>query len=94
MLARYDDPRTLFYLDPPYDQTEGYGIDFGRSDYVAMAEQLATIRGQFILSINATDFIRETFAAFAIEEIATTWTLGARNVATQQRVTELIICNR
>lgn len=94
VLARYDDPRTLFYLDPPYDQTEGYGIDFGRSDYVAMAEQLATIRGQFILSINATDFIRETFAGFAIEEVTTTWTLATAATGGGQKVTELIIRNR
>ena len=94
VIRRYDHAGALFYLDPPYDQTTGYGVEFGRPDYVAMAAQLATIAGQFIMSINDTPFIRETFAAFEIEEVATAWTIGARNTGSQARVTELIIRSR
>lgn len=93
LVRRYDGPRALFYIDPPYDETEGYGTDFGRGDYVRMAEQLAGIRGQFILSINATPFIRETFSAFDIEEVETTWSLSARTSAGPLRAKELIIRN-
>lgn len=92
VIRRYDSPRTLFYLDPPYDETEGYGGDFGRADYLAMADQLAAIAGQFVLSINDTPFVREAFARFDIAPIATTWTLGTRN-AGAQRVGELLIRN-
>jgi DNA adenine methylase len=92
VIRRYDTPRTLFYLDPPYDETTGYGTGFGRDDYVRMAEQLAGIAGQFVLAINATDFVRETFAAFEIEEVETTWIVSSRT-AGAQRVTELIIRN-
>lgn len=91
VIRRYDGPRALFYLDPPYDETTGYGIDFGRDHYRAMAAQLAGLRGQFVMSINATDFIRDTFAAFDIEEVGTTWTVSG---GPPQRVTELIIRNR
>lgn len=28
-IRRYDRPHTLFYCDPPYWGTEGYGVDFG-----------------------------------------------------------------
>jgi DNA adenine methylase len=91
LIRRYDDPQALFYLDPPYDQTEGYGLEFGRADYVALAAQLAGIAGRFIMSINATDFIRETFAAFSIEEVETTWTLSTAAIGGGKRVTELII---
>lgn len=90
VIRRYDAPAALFYLDPPYDETEGYGVEFGRDDYVRMAEQLDGIAGQFILSINATDFVRETFAGFSIEEIDTTWTLSTAT-AGAKRVKELII---
>jgi DNA adenine methylase len=93
VIRRYDHAGALFYLDPPYDETTGYGVEFGRADYVAMAEQLATIAGDFIMSINDTPFIRETFAAFEIEEVATTWTIGTNTGATG-KVTELIIRNR
>ncbi len=93
VIRRYDGAGTLFFLDPPYDETTGYGIEFGREQYRAMAEQLARIRGQFILSINDTPFIRETFARFAIAEVETTWTLSSAAAGRAKKVTELIIRN-
>ncbi len=92
VVRRYDGPGALFYLDPPYDCTEGYGVSFSRADYVAMAAQLAAIAGQFVLSINATDFVRETFASFEVEEVDTTWTLSTATGGAK-RVKELIIRN-
>ena len=59
-----------------------------------MAEQLATIAGDFIISINDTPFIREAFAAFEIQEVDTTWTIGAKSAGAGAKVTELIIRNR
>ena len=94
VIRRYDRAGALFYLDPPYDETEGYGTDFGRADYLAMAEQLAAIRGSFVLSINATAFVREAFAAFDIQEVETTWTLSTGTTGRGSRVTELVIRNR
>lgn len=94
VIRRYDSAGALFYLDPPYDETEGYGTGFGRDDYVAMAEQLAHIAGKFIMSINDTPFIRETFAAFDVQEIDTTWTLSSAAAGRGMKVTELIIRNR
>ena len=94
VIRRYDRAGALFYLDPPYDETTGYGVEFGRADYLAMAAQLATIAGGFIISINDTPFVREAFAAFRIDEVATTWTLCTKSSGTGARVTELIIRNR
>jgi DNA adenine methylase len=94
LIRRYDAPGALFYLDPPYDETEGYGVPFGRTDYVAMATQLAGIAGQFVMSINATAFVRETFSAFDVQEISTTWSLSSGTTGVGQRVTELVIRNR
>jgi DNA adenine methylase len=37
-IRRYDRPHTLFYLDPPYWGTEGYGVGFGLEQYDRMAE--------------------------------------------------------
>lgn len=91
VIRRYDAPGALFFLDPPYDETSGYGIEFGRPHYAAMAEQLAGITGQFILSINDTPFIRETFARFRIDEVETTWTVSSASAGRGLKVTELII---
>lgn len=94
VIRRYDHADALFYLDPPYDETTGYGTSFGRDDYVAMAAQLATIAGSFIMSINDTPFIRETFAAYEIQEVETTWTIGTKATGAGAKVTELIIRSR
>ncbi len=94
VIRRYDGDRTLFYLDPPYDETTGYGLEFGREDYVAIAAQLATIRGKFILSINDTPFVRAAFAAFSIDEIETSWSVSTAVAGRAKRVTELIISNQ
>ena len=76
-IARYDTPGTLFYLDPPYWNSEGdYGAGlFGRSDFAAMAEQLASIRGKFILSVNDVPELRALYSNFAIEPVSTTYQL-------------------
>ncbi len=90
VIERYDDPRTLFYLDPPYwDCEDDYGAGvFERADFERLADQLAGIRGRFILSINATDGARTVFSRFQIEEVETTYTVSAGG---GKRVTELII---
>ena len=75
-------------------ETTGYGVEFGRDDYVAMAAQLATIAGSFIMSINDTPFVREAFAAFDIQEVETTWTIGTVATGAGAKVTELIIRNK
>ncbi|MGW8134115.1 DNA adenine methylase [Sphingomonas zeae] len=91
VIRRYDSRDTLFYLDPPYDGTEGYGLAFGHDHYLRLAEQLGEIAGDFIMSINDTPFIRDAFARFAIEEVSTTWSVSQ---TVSKPVSELIIRNR
>ncbi len=93
LIRRYDSAETLFYLDPPYwDCEEDYGPGtFGRADFQLLADQLSGISGKFVLSINATDGAREVFAPFAIEEVATTYTVGAASAGGGKRVKELIV---
>jgi len=91
LIARWDRPGTLFYLDPPYHGSErDYGADmFGRDQFAEMAAQLASIRGRFIMSINDHPEIRELFARFSIEEAETSYTVGGQ--AKAKTVRELII---
>ncbi len=79
-LARYDGPGTLFYLDPPYWGCEtDYGkAIFDRSDFARIAQQLGACQGRFVMSINDVPEIRQIFGAFAIEEVATTYTIAAK----------------
>lgn len=69
LIARYDREHTFFYIDPPYWNCENYygpGI-FSKADFSALASQLATIKGRFLLSLNDTPEVREIFSAFIID---------------------------
>ena len=90
VITRYDNPKTFFYIDPPYWNCErdyGPGI-FAKDDFANLAEQLATIKGNFILSLNDTPDIRRIFSGFGMEPIQTKYTLGNTNDKTG---TELLI---
>lgn len=78
-IRRYDREGALFYLDPPYWACEtDYGKDvFSRDDFAALAEQLAGIKGKFLMSLNDNEAVRETFGRFTICAINTTYTVGA-----------------
>lgn len=90
-IRRYDREGALFYLDPPYWACErDYGPDvFSRADFAALADQLAGIKGRFLMSLNDNEGVRETFARFTIGAIDTTYTVGAKSKA----ASEVLISN-
>lgn len=88
-LDRYDRPHTLFYMDPPYWQTEGYGVPFAWEQYELMAAKLRQLKGKAIVSINDHPDIRRAFDGFQMESLAIDYTVGGgANRAERQ---ELII---
>lgn len=77
-IRRYDRAGALFYCDPPYWNCErdyGPGV-FGRDDFAAMADQLGSIKGKFLISLNDTPGVRETFARFHFASFDTTYSVG------------------
>jgi DNA adenine methylase len=91
LIRRYDGPAVLFYLDPPYVGCEtDYGNSFAPADFERLADQLATIAGRFILSINDTPLAREIFGRFDMDEVTTTYTISTRNGG-GKRAGELVI---
>ncbi len=90
-IRRYDRPCTLFYLDPPYYNCEDYyGDQFCRADFDRLADQLAGIEGKFVLSLNDVPAVRNTFKAFRITKVITTYTVNNDN---RQQANELLIKN-
>jgi DNA adenine methylase len=75
-MERYDRPHTLFYLDPPYWETEGYGVPFPWDQYEAIAATMASCKGKVVLSINDHPDIRRCFGRFAMEELEIDYTVG------------------
>ncbi|MCT9015069.1 DNA adenine methylase [Cupriavidus gilardii] len=68
-MRRYDRAHTLFYLDPPYWQTEGYGVPFGFENYVEMSEMMRTCKGRVMVSINDHPDIRAAFDGHHMMEL-------------------------
>lgn len=86
-LRTYDRPHTFFYLDPPYWETEGYGVDFPFSEYEAMAAALRGLQGKALVSLNDHPAIRECFAGFHMESFDITYTVaGGGNGAARREV--------
>jgi len=92
VVARFDKPRTLFYLDPPYWGCENdYGVGiFSREDFQRLAKQLDGIQGRFLLSLNDTPGVREVFGNFHIEAVRTRYSVAAKG---KKEVGEVLISN-
>lgn len=75
-LDKYDRPHTFFYMDPPYWQTEGYGVEFTFDQYEQMAARLKTLKGKALISLNDHPDIRRVFQDFQIHETELQYTVG------------------
>lgn len=75
-IRRYDREHTLFYLDPPYWGTEGYGVGFGLEQYNVMAELARSIKGKMIVSVNDIPEMRQAFDGLSIERVEINYTVG------------------
>jgi len=78
-VRRYDRPHTLFYLDPPYWGTAGYGVDFGFDQYLVMASLAKTIQGKMIISVNDIPEMRSAFDGLVMESVGIKYTIGGSN---------------
>lgn len=75
-VARYDRPHTLFFFDPPYWQTEGYGVPFEWGEYEQLAEVMRTLSGRAVLTINDHPDIRRLFRGLPTSTVALDYTLA------------------
>ena len=70
ILKTYDKNDTLFYLDPPYYETEKYYMDkFMTDDHMRLRNALGKIKGKFLLSYNDCDYIRKLYKDCNIIEV-------------------------
>ncbi|GGX33321.1 DNA adenine methylase [Pigmentiphaga litoralis] len=82
---RYDRPHTLFYMDPPYWQTVGYGVPFPYSEYEAMAEKMRSLKGKAIVSLNDHPDIRRAFDGFEMESLDVSYCVGGGDNAVARK---------
>ena len=87
-VAKYDDPQTLFYFDPPYDceTTKGYKSGWTRESSEKLVETIKNLKGRFVLSCYDTDVYQSLesiagkaqFSAFASTCMTRSKETGAR----------------
>lgn len=69
VIARYDTPETLFYLDPPYvhdarGDASAYGFEMTNADHEELADVLHDVKGRVVLSGYRTDLYDQLFTAW------------------------------
>ncbi|QNU66906.1 DNA adenine methylase [Ruminiclostridium herbifermentans] len=94
LIKVYDNPYTLFYLDPPYYGTEKYyQAQFSQDDHERLYKILTGIKGKFILSYNNCDYIWERYENFHIEAVERNNNLTSRYADKDKKYGELIVRN-
>ena len=88
-VAKYDRPDTVFFLDPPYWQTEGYGTPFGFEQYEQLAATMRQMQGKAILTINDHPDMRRVFEGFETQVVSINYTVGGAGKGSDRQ--ELII---
>ena len=91
-ITRYDREHTLFFCDPPYYATEGYGVEFGLEQYDRMAELLRTMKGKAAVTVNDIPAMRQAFKGLTMKSLAIRYTLGKSGAGRQERG-ELLVMN-
>lgn len=89
-VRRYDRPYTLFYCDPPYWGTEGYGVEFSLDQYDHLAELARTISGRMVISVNDIPEMRSAFKGLRMETLDIQYSVGGPDRA-KGKSQELVI---
>lgn len=90
-ITKYDREYTLFYCDPPYWETEGYGVEFGLHQYRDLAKQAKSIQGKMLISLNDHPEMRAIFDGLNTSTVDIRYTVGGSKGAIKRQ--ELIIKN-
>jgi len=89
VVKSHDSPGTLFYLDPPYYEVEGYG-DLPPVTPEDLQAVLSKVKGKWALSYNDVPIIRKLFSGYKIRSMTTRHSAQAGGVKT---VKEVLITN-
>jgi DNA adenine methylase len=92
VINKYDNPRSFFYIDPPYYEHENlYERDLADcfDEHEELNQLLKSIKGKWLLSYNDHPYIRKLYKDFLIENVETLYSLSGAS----KPKTEIIIRN-
>jgi DNA adenine methylase len=95
VIKKYDSSNTFFYLDPPYEESEGLYKDT-ETTINELFNILKNIKGKFLLSYNLSKEALELFKSFNIYKIKTVYQPtfdGSDDIKKKRNITELLISN-
>jgi len=75
-LQKWDRDYTLHFMDPPYYETEGYGVPFALEEYHKIAASMRTMKGSAILTINDHPEMVRIFKGFKADTAKIDYTIG------------------
>lgn len=77
-IVRWDRPDTLFFLDPPYWGVEHYygRGQFERAEFEQLSEQLAQLKGPFIMTLNDVPDVRRLFKWAKVQPVRLSYSTG------------------
>lgn len=91
VIKKYDSKNTLFYLDPPYENSKGL-YNFHHLPISDVYDLLKNIKGYFLLSYNDSDDAKELFKNYNIRKVKTKYTDPIKGGSIRIK-TELLISN-
>jgi DNA adenine methylase len=93
-IQKYDGIHTFFFIDPPYENTsKGFGYAQSKDfDFDRLVDVLKGIKGNFLLTINDSPYIRKLFKDFTIKPVDVPSIWGSREGMDKVRK-ELFITN-
>ncbi len=92
-ISRYDRPHTLFFCDPPYFGTEGYGVPFDLDEYRKMAVLAKSIKGKMVITVNDIPEMRTIFKGLPMDQVSIVYTCTNQRTNKAKKSGELIIRN-
>lgn len=96
LIKTYDRPSAVFFVDPPYVETERYYnknySHFNTEDHKRLKACLKGIKGRFILTYNDCDFIRDLYKEYNIRCVSRTNLLPS-STENRAEFKEVIITN-
>lgn len=71
VIADNDSASTVFFMDPPYESSDGLGYAKGSDsfDFERFANTVRKIKGKWLITINDSPFIRGLFKGFTITPV-------------------------
>lgn len=69
IIKKFDGKDSLFFLDPPYENSKRIYKN-EKFDFSEFRDILKNIKGKFFLTINSSDYLKDLFKDFYIEEVS------------------------